>query len=210
MWLIRTKLEAPSPTERLIARQRLRRRLSAVLRARLALIHAPAGFGKTCLLAEWQRCLAAQRVRTAWLSLDEDDSEPLQFMAYLTAALDAAGIEVGHLRPAAERGFPDVPISSLIAALNHAIQRSGRPPDGCDVSLLLDTLLDSVGLFRQSFIPARSCFVVLPKRVQNVPQVEVRLGELRIACERIVVSSGRILEPHCRLQGDTEVVRQFR
>lgn len=57
MWLIRTKLEAPSPTERLIARQRLRRRLSAVLRARLALVHAPAGFGKTCLLAEWQRCL---------------------------------------------------------------------------------------------------------------------------------------------------------
>jgi LuxR family maltose regulon positive regulatory protein len=124
MWLIRTKLEAPSPTERLIPRQRLRRRLPAILRARVALIHAPAGFGKTCLLAEWQRCLIAQRVRTAWLSLDEDDSEPLQFMAYLVAALGAAGIDVGHLGPAAERGFPDVPVSSLIAVLNQAIQRS--------------------------------------------------------------------------------------
>lgn len=124
MWLIRTKLEAPSPTERLIPRQRLRRRLPAILRARVALIHAPAGFGKTCLLAEWQRCLVAQRVRTAWLSLDEDDSEPLQFMAYLVAALGAAGIDVGHLGPAAERGFPDVPVSSLIAVLNQAIQRS--------------------------------------------------------------------------------------
>ncbi len=125
MWLIRTKLEAPAPTERLIARQRLRRCLPAALRARLTLVHAPAGFGKTCLLAEWQRSLTAQRVRTAWLSLDEDDSEPLQFMAYLTAALAAAGIDVGHLGPAAERGFPDVPVSSLIAVLNQAVQRSG-------------------------------------------------------------------------------------
>ena len=124
MWLIRTKLEAPAPTERLIARQRLRRSLPAVLRSRLALVHAPAGFGKTCLLAEWQRCLTTQHVRTAWLSLDEDDSDPLQFMAYLTAALGAAGIDVGHLGPAAERGFPDVPVSSLIAVLNQAVQRS--------------------------------------------------------------------------------------
>ena len=124
MWLIRTKLEAPSPTERLIARQRLRRRLPAVLRARLTFVHAPAGFGKTCLLAEWQRCLNSQRVRTAWLSLDEEDSEPLQFMAYFIAALDAAGIDVGQLGPAAARGFPDVPISSLIAVLNQAMQRS--------------------------------------------------------------------------------------
>jgi LuxR family maltose regulon positive regulatory protein len=124
MWLIRTKLEVPAPTGRLVSRQRLRRQLPSVLRARLALVHAPAGFGKTCLLAEWQRCLASQRVRTAWLSLDEDDSEPLQFMAYLTAALAAAGIDVGHLGPAAERGFPDVPVSSLVAVLNQAVQRS--------------------------------------------------------------------------------------
>lgn len=124
MWLIRTKLEAPAPTDRLIARARLRRHLPAVLRSRLTLVHAPAGFGKTSLLAEWQRCLRARRVRTAWLSVDEDDSEPLQLLAYLTASLGLAGLDVGHLGPAAERGFPDVPTSSLIAAITRAIERS--------------------------------------------------------------------------------------
>lgn len=124
MWLIHTKLEAPAPTERLIARQRLRRRLPAILRSRLALVHAPAGFGKTCVLAEWRRCLAAQRVRTAWLSLDEDDSEPLQFLAYLTASLAAAGVDMGSLGSAAERGLPDVPVPSLVAALDQCVRRT--------------------------------------------------------------------------------------
>jgi LuxR family maltose regulon positive regulatory protein len=124
MWLIRTKLEAPAPTERLIVRQRLRRRLPAILRARVALVHAPAGFGKTCLLAEWRRCLVAQRVRAAWLSVDEDDSEPLQFLAYFTAALATAGVDMGSLGAAAERGFPDVPVESLIAALDQCLRRS--------------------------------------------------------------------------------------
>ena len=87
------------------------------------LVHAPAGFGKTCLLAEWQRHLVAQRVRVAWLSLHEDDSEPLQFLAYLVASFAAAGVDVGALGPAAERGFPDVPPASLIAALDEAVKR---------------------------------------------------------------------------------------
>jgi LuxR family maltose regulon positive regulatory protein len=125
MWLIRTKLAPPAPTDRLIARHALRKRLPAVLKSRLTLVHAPAGFGKTSLLAEWQRCLHAQGVRTAWLSVDEDDSEPLQFFAYLTAALEAAGIAVGNLGATAARGFPDVPVQSIITAIARAIARSG-------------------------------------------------------------------------------------
>lgn len=124
MWLIRTKLEPPAPTDRLIPRHRLRKRLPGLLKSRLTLVHAPAGFGKTSLLAEWARCLRNQNVHVAWLSVDEDDADPLQFFAYLTAALEASGIEVGHLGPVAARGFPDVPVSSIVAALTGAIERS--------------------------------------------------------------------------------------
>lgn len=125
MWLIRTKLGPPAPTDRLIARHALRKRLPAVVKSRLTLVHAPAGFGKTSLLAEWQRCLHAQGVRTAWLSVDEDDSEPLQFFAYLTAALETAGIVVGNLGATAARGFPDVPVHSIVTAIARAVARSG-------------------------------------------------------------------------------------
>jgi len=124
MWLIRTKLEPPAPTDRLIARHALRKRLPALLKSRLTLVHAPAGFGKTSLLAEWQRCLRSQNIRTAWLSVDEDDSDPLQFFAYLTAALEASGIAVGNLGPTAARGFPDVPVPSIVTAIARALARS--------------------------------------------------------------------------------------
>lgn len=184
MWLIRTKLEAPAPTERLIRRQRLRRCLQPALRARLTLVHAPAGFGKTCLLAEWQRALIAQGVRTAWLSVDEEDSEPLQFMAYFATALHMAGIDVGHLGPAAEKGFPDVPISSLIAALDRAIQPSrGRTVvllddyhriQGAAVDAVLRKLIEGLG--------SRVSFVIAGR---ELPAFCVADGALRASCIEI-------------------------
>ena len=71
-----------------MARPRLSERLTAGREARLTLISAPAGFGKTTLLAAW---LAAGRPRrigpVAWLSLDEDDSDPATFWTYVITAL---------------------------------------------------------------------------------------------------------------------------
>ena len=46
----------------------------------LTLISAPAGFGKTTVLAQW----LAQRERpVAWLSLESEDNEPVRFLSYL-------------------------------------------------------------------------------------------------------------------------------
>jgi LuxR family maltose regulon positive regulatory protein len=51
--------------------------------ARLALVTAPAGYGKTTLLGQWAR---ASRLRVAWLSLDADDNDPECFLRYLVTA----------------------------------------------------------------------------------------------------------------------------
>jgi LuxR family transcriptional regulator, maltose regulon positive regulatory protein len=92
--LLETKLYAPRPRDGLIARPRLDERLSRGLGSRLTLISAPAGFGKTTLIA--QRLAArAGRLVTAWLSLDAGDSDPVTFMAYLIAALQSAVPGVG-------------------------------------------------------------------------------------------------------------------
>lgn len=187
MWLIRTKLEPPAPTDRLIPRHRLRKRLPALLKSRLTLVHAPAGFGKTSLLAEWARCLRNQNVRVAWLSVDEDDAEPLQFFAYLTAALEASGIEVGHLGPVAARGFPDVPVGSIVAALTGAIERStARTVVIIDdyhrltshrarhdaVSMALAKLIDTLA--------ARISFVIAGRSRPSLPTSAARGSEARI------------------------------
>ncbi|MDQ4089307.1 MAG: LuxR C-terminal-related transcriptional regulator [Actinomycetota bacterium] len=65
-------------------RERLTSRLGGASQApALTLVSAPAGFGKTTLLAEW----LAGTGRTAWLSLDAGDNDPVVFWAYVVAAL---------------------------------------------------------------------------------------------------------------------------
>ena len=51
---------------------------------------APAGFGKTTLLAEWLATAPADGRSVAWLSLDQRDNDPALFWAYVVAALKTA------------------------------------------------------------------------------------------------------------------------
>ena len=88
--LIETKLHAPSPRPHLVVRDRLATGVERAARTRLTLVSAPAGFGKTTLVAEWLRALAERGAATAWLSLDERDNDPLSFWSYVVAALQTA------------------------------------------------------------------------------------------------------------------------
>jgi LuxR family maltose regulon positive regulatory protein len=75
--LVQTKLYIPKLRRSLVARPRLSGRLRRGAESRLLLISAPAGFGKTTLLAEW---LAATPERSvAWLSLEESDRQPASY-----------------------------------------------------------------------------------------------------------------------------------
>ncbi|WP_256930770.1 LuxR C-terminal-related transcriptional regulator [Pseudomonas sp. ABC1] len=85
--LILTKFVPPRSPGVLLQRPRLLEQLDRVRLRRLALVSAGAGFGKTTLLAQWHHCLAEQGESVAWLSLDEDDDNPWQFLPYLLHAL---------------------------------------------------------------------------------------------------------------------------
>jgi LuxR family maltose regulon positive regulatory protein len=87
--LLTTKLFIPRPRPGLVARPRLLARLDEALSAdcKLILISAPAGSGKTMLLAAWAHDLGTCPV--TWLSLDEEDSDPVRFWTYMVAALRA-------------------------------------------------------------------------------------------------------------------------
>ncbi len=78
------KLHRPRTVAGWIVRSRLLERLNQVLQQPVALISAPAGFGKTTLLSQWlDRC----PLPNAWLQLDEDDHEIPAFLAGVVAAL---------------------------------------------------------------------------------------------------------------------------
>ncbi len=105
--LLQAKLAVPRPSQRLISRPRLATLLDGALGARLVLLSAPAGFGKTSALVDW---LAASGTRCAWLSLDESDNDPVRFLRDLwAAAASAAGDGAGPLAAgAAAAAVPDV------------------------------------------------------------------------------------------------------
>jgi len=93
--LLETKLHLPRRRRGLVARPRLSERLSRGAESVLTLVSAPAGFGKTTLLAEWLAAAPADGRSVAWLSLDERDNDPALFWTYLVAALKTAVPGVG-------------------------------------------------------------------------------------------------------------------
>ncbi|MFN8379811.1 MAG: LuxR C-terminal-related transcriptional regulator [Anaerolineae bacterium] len=82
--LIRTKIKWPRLSREVISRTTLIERLNDGLDRGLALIVAPAGFGKTTLLTEW---VSQAPCRVAWLSLDESDNDVVTLLDYFIAAI---------------------------------------------------------------------------------------------------------------------------
>ena len=70
----------------LVKRGRLLKRLSAHSERPLTLISAPAGYGKTTLLAQW---LDQAPYQATWLSLDENDNDLTVFLSYIVAAIQS-------------------------------------------------------------------------------------------------------------------------
>ncbi|HEY1352084.1 MAG TPA: AAA family ATPase, partial [Ktedonobacteraceae bacterium] len=92
MSVLATKLSIPGLRPRAIGLPRLIERLNEGLQHNLVLVSAPAGFGKTTLVSAWARASAHP---TAWLSLDEGDSDPVRFLTYLVAAVQTVAGPVG-------------------------------------------------------------------------------------------------------------------
>ena len=93
MALMQTKLYRPRKRSDLISRARLLERLKAGLSGNITLVSAPAGFGKTTLIAQWIQSIDRP---TAWLSLDEHDNELRAFVQSLTAALQSTFPDAFH------------------------------------------------------------------------------------------------------------------
>src|SRR6266545_8349705 len=91
--LLATKLHVPRPQPGFVSRPRLVQALGEGLARGLVLVCAPAGFGKTALLADWA---GSGRRPVAWLSLDTADNDPARFWRHVVAALDRACPGIGE------------------------------------------------------------------------------------------------------------------
>ncbi|MFT3818906.1 MAG: LuxR C-terminal-related transcriptional regulator [Rubrivivax sp.] len=85
--LVATKFSPPAADRRQVPRQALCSDIVATP-ARLVLVRAPAGFGKTTIMAQTRQRLAHDGIATSWLTLDSADNDPARFLTYLRHALE--------------------------------------------------------------------------------------------------------------------------
>lgn len=88
-WSWNHKTGPPELRVNLIVRPRLLHILDEGVQGRLTLLHAPAGYGKTTLLAQWRETSIAQGRAVAWLSFGEEDDDPTELSGHLVAALSS-------------------------------------------------------------------------------------------------------------------------
>ena len=131
--LLATKLNVPGLRPDLVPRPRLAQRLDQGRGRGLVLVCAPAGYGKTVLLAEWVR---RGRHRVAWLSLDAGDNDPARFWRHMVAALDR--VRPGISERMAPLLGPSAPPSfePLVTALINEV--AGQPDADEALLLVLD------------------------------------------------------------------------
>jgi LuxR family transcriptional regulator, maltose regulon positive regulatory protein len=131
--LLATKLHRPLPRAQLVHRPQLAARLTQGVMGPLTLVSAPAGFGKTTLLAQW---LAESGMPVAWLSLEPGDNELVRFLSYLIAALQTLDPHLGAEALALLQMPQQARAETVLTLLTNDVERYGC--DGGDFALVLD------------------------------------------------------------------------
>src|SRR5438105_1887890 len=192
--LLATKLHRPLPRAKLVRRPQLAARLTQGVRGPLTLVSAPAGFGKTTLLAQW---FAESGMPVAWLSLESGDNEPVRFLSYLIAALQTLDPHLGAVALTLLQMPQPAAAETVLTLLTNDVGSHG--PDGGDFALVLDDYhvidakpVDQALTFLLEHLPPRMHLVIATREDPQLPLARLRargqLTELRAADLRFTPS----------------------
>jgi LuxR family maltose regulon positive regulatory protein len=132
--LLQTKLFPPRTTRSLVDRDRLRQRIDTRDLPEVLVVSAPAGFGKSTLLAQsLLGGVSRAGPAVAWLSLDSGDSDPPTFWAYVLAALRTAAPDVGGSAQVLLDSPGGAPVTTVVTSLLNDFAESEK-----EVVLVLD------------------------------------------------------------------------
>jgi LuxR family maltose regulon positive regulatory protein len=196
--VVATKLYVPPRQPGFVPRPRLVEALDEGLARALTVVSAPAGFGKTALLADWGH----QSDRAlAWLSLDAGDNDPARFWRHGIAALDRVRPGLA-MRLSALLGPPAPPsFDGLVTTLvNELVARPGDDP----LLLVLDdyNLIDSRAVhesltFLLEHLPPRMHLILSTREDPPLALARLRgrgqLAELRAADLRFTIEEAAAL-----------------
>ena len=190
---LQSKLSIPAVRRQAVPRPELAARLDEALEphCKLALVSAPAGYGKTSLVASWLKEASAARpnLHAAWLTLGAADDDPARFWSYSLSSLKAIDPAVGiKAQTLLQPGQPlqmELLLSLLLADLEQVqgqvmwvlddLQLIQSP----EIYRALAFLIDHLPAHAHLVIATRSDpFLPLPRLRARNELVELRLADL--------------------------------
>jgi ATP/maltotriose-dependent transcriptional regulator MalT len=172
--------EIPAPPRRYVGRGRLERQLDEGQDLPLTLVSAPAGSGKTALVAAWAAARTAREV--AWVASEAGDEGSERFWPLVTEALRRGGLSVTHRRGDERLDTTRQVLTSLGMALANLPRRITLVLDGFEVA---DPALASELDFVMSHSGRRLRVVMLTRADPMLPlhrfRLEEAITELRMA-----------------------------
>ena len=207
--ILQTKLYIPPRRSNLVSRPQLIKQLDQGLQQgnKLALVSAPAGFGKTTLIVDWvhRSQTVSGAPRFAWLSLEAGDNNVMRFLTYLVAALQTIESSLGHGLLAALRSPESVNVEHVLTAL---LNELGDFP--ADIVLILDDYhvieslpIDKTVTFLLDHLPPRTQLVIAGRIDPSLPLsrlrargqlAEIRARDLRFTPEEAAVFLNKVME----------------
>jgi LuxR family maltose regulon positive regulatory protein len=193
--LLLAKLLVPRQPSTVVGRSRLHDRLRQATRARLTTVVAPAGWGKTTMLAAWARD-PDRHTAVGWLSLDEADDEPVRFWTYAVSALDSVAPHLARDSLAALRAPGMDPVGVALAALLNALAESQDSYALVldDFHVLRDPVIHQQVEYLLTYLPPALHLVIASRVDPPLPLARMRargdLNEIRMADLRCTAGEG--------------------
>ena len=183
MLILKTKITCPGIRSDIHPRHRLFRLLEKGLENRLILLSAPAGSGKTSLVASWLGTLPKEAYPAiAWFSIEESDNDPTRFWSYLVSSLAADLPAISEVLQPQISAPQQIDSSALLTTLLNLFAQVPSP-----VLLVLDdfhfirseTILHSLA-FAIEHLPANVHLILLTRSDPLLPLSRLRIrGEIR-------------------------------
>jgi len=190
--ILATKLYIPLPRPNLVPRWRLIEQLNAVLTSKLTLVSAPAGFGKSTLLASWVAQVDTAHV--GWLSLDEADNNLSRFLTYFVAALQSIETDMGQQAMVELQSPGEINLENMLTCLINEIVAFPA-----EIVLVLDDYhvietpqIDQAITFLLDHLPSQIHIVIASRIDPTLPlsrlrargqMIELRVEDLRFTAD---------------------------
>lgn len=180
--LLTSKLTPPAATRYSVDRDAICERVFAGFGTKVVLVRAPAGFGKTTVMAQLVERYRQEGSAVGWITLDESDNDLPRFLSYLTRALRDS-LQAGDTHATSEKSADSPAVMEM--QINGLLHQNDAP---------IVLFLDEMEVIRDAAVLAfiRQLITRLPANARliigsrNAP--EVGLAKLRAHAQLIEVA----------------------